>query len=376
MVSPVMMVLTLMTVVVSLHAGGKKDGDISRADQLIDEKNYNDAILILTDHTKENPESFDRAQRRFRRIIRRRDEFNVLAGVLLDVLAEDPGNVEEILSLIDQLDAMEAAQNPTTQAFLKRTRDLAQFTYNRSRLEQILVKGRALLDAGDYVGAINTYAGGMDIYRDDFFKSGYGELVEARVSGGINDINDTVGAFIALNEPVAAAVAAIPRETGGNTPELSRFRESFQGLRPHWEALTALNDVFVTTGRYFENQLAVLRESDDSLGDRSFLSFASRLLHGRPNETVQEGMIGAVTGLWISSMSRFEDTLAAVIDRMYGDAYTSAVNGNYQDARSRFAVLTDYIGLPMAGDGEGGRFGETGVVRRRFFFALPDPGEK
>ncbi|MDR2080178.1 MAG: hypothetical protein LBP74_10715, partial [Treponema sp.] len=323
----VLICLSLFIIAVPVFGGGRKDPDLVRADQLIEDKLYDEAIILLNDYVRRNPDNFDRAQRRFQKIIRLRGDYNTLADRLLDVIEEDPENVELIYQLTTQLEGMASPRNPATQEFIRRTRILAEFTLNRRRLGQILAEGRSLLDKGDYVGAVRTYAGGLDIYRDEFFKSGYGELVENQVNGGIRDIDFTVRELAELSGRISSAAAALDQlGSVRDLPEPAELRGVYNQLKPHLDELVGLKNRLILVERSFAGQLALLQERDPSLGDRSFLSFAGWLLHGRSVDSVQEGIIGAVAGLWIDGTSRYEETLAAVTDRAYRTAYTSAYN--------------------------------------------------
>jgi tetratricopeptide (TPR) repeat protein len=338
--------LSLFAGVPSLFGGGNKDADLSAADNFIKEKQYDDAILVLSGYIKNKPENFGLAQRRLRRIVRLRGDYNSLAGILLDVLEADPENSEQILALIAELENMESPRNPNTREFIRRTRELAQFTMNRKRLENILVQGRALIDQGDYSGAMRAYSQGLDIYRDEFFASGYGDMVESRVAAGINDINDCVAALTAINAPIEASIASLERIGEGEEVSPSGMRGGYEQLRPNLETLVDLKGALITTGEYFDRQLAVLQEQNPSLGDRSFLSFASRLISGRSTGEVQEGMLGAVAGLWIHTSGRYEEVLSSVIDRAYDRAYASTLGKDYPRGRAEFALAAGYLDLP------------------------------
>jgi hypothetical protein len=75
----------------ALHAGGRKEPNLNRADGLILEKQYDEAIRILSGFAQINPERFSDAQNRLKRIYQVRDEFNAIADMLLDELVlEDP----------------------------------------------------------------------------------------------------------------------------------------------------------------------------------------------------------------------------------------------------------------------------------------------
>ena len=68
----------ILTIIVLLFlpfcavAGGNPEKGLPKVDRLIKDRNYNAAILELAAYIQENPEDFDGAQQRIRRIIKLR----------------------------------------------------------------------------------------------------------------------------------------------------------------------------------------------------------------------------------------------------------------------------------------------------------------
>ena len=134
----------------ALHAGGRKEESLDKADDLIARRLYNEAILELTSLVRREPRFFDDAQSRLQRIVRLREEYNQTAAELLDILVNDPTNDERKLAMIRRLEELDAAPNRSAREFLIKTKETAQFTYNRAVFEKIMAEGRALIDAGSY----------------------------------------------------------------------------------------------------------------------------------------------------------------------------------------------------------------------------------
>ena len=135
-------VCSLLALAVPVFPRGKQDEALSKADALIAEKQYDEAILLLTQYAREHPDKFPVAQDRFQRIVRARDRYYEMAHELLNVLEAEPDNSVKILELSNQIAAMEPNLDSTTQDFLDRVRQIAYFAVNRKRLEQILANGR------------------------------------------------------------------------------------------------------------------------------------------------------------------------------------------------------------------------------------------
>ncbi|MDR1445826.1 MAG: hypothetical protein LBI90_02900 [Treponema sp.] len=329
-----------------LYAGGKKDADLSRVDELIEQKHYDEAILSLSLYIKKNPDNFEAAQVRLKKIMKVRTEYNAVALELMETMVNDPGNSEKVLALTRALENLESPRNPQAQEFLQRTRDLALFTYNRNRLQNLLVQGRAQLDAGSYAEALNTYVSGLDIYQEDFFRSGYGEEVESRVRRGIEDL-----ASIQLQFPPIAGslvnLTAQMDELEKSNAVPARIDPVFRQAEPLLQDMIRLQEILQETAYYFDAQLVLIQEEDNALNDRSFLSFATRLIHGRSGESIQEGIIGALEGLWNGTVSRMEQSAGSLALNSYRSAEEETRRSNYSLALSAFTLFRSYLDYPL-----------------------------
>jgi hypothetical protein len=336
-----------MAAVFPVHAGGKQDTALSRADELIKQKEYDEALKILSDFSRQNPERFGEAQQRIRQIYEIRGEFNSVADELLNIVAESSDDAEKILELSNRLRNLESNSNTQIAAFITRIRDLAQFTYNRKRLDSILVEGRNLVDQGNYAQALVVYAGGMDIYQDEFYAAGYGSLVEEQVSMGIESVNRVVRDFPEaaqdLGSPVQDFIAALER---GETS--SALDARYADLGPAMERIAGMEGDLFRTAENFGNILAEFQRQDSSIGDRNFLSFASWLIRGRLGQDVPEGMLGAIEGFWNSSVGVAESAAGQLFERAYASALASAFSGDYTTARAGFENAGTYAKFPLA----------------------------
>jgi tetratricopeptide (TPR) repeat protein len=330
-----------------LYAGGKQDSDLSRADKLIQEKKYDEAILILSEFSRRNPGRFDDAQQRFRQIYKIRGEFNTVADRLLDTLITDPDKDDEILALTRRLEELEDSTNPQLRTFITRTKELSLFNVNRQRLEHILAQGRTLLDQGNYQGALLAYAGGMDIYRNEFFAAGYAEDFVSQVNQRLANINTVVETFPAVSAPLGQAAQLMSRTVASETAP-ARLEEPYSLMVPAMDRFIELWQMLYASVSYFDRQIAELQSADPYVGDRNYLSFLSRLIHGRAGQQVEEGMLGALEGYWQSSVGAVENAISDKVDQVYSAGFMAATGGDYQAARSGFETAGAYTVYPEA----------------------------
>jgi hypothetical protein len=337
-------VLFLLAAAGSLYAGGRQDSVLSEADGLIENKEYDSAIQILIEYIKTNPDKFSDAQKRLQKIVRLREEYNTIADELLNILVNDPDNTERIIELTNRLTSIESAANPSTFRFLAQVRELAVFTNNRNRLERILAEGSALLAAGDYRRAIEMYASGLDIYRDEYFASKFGEDADGVVNSGLEDIARSLSDFSVMMEPFSrtAGVMAGLNRAGSSPGDVSR---AYSNLAPRMEELAGVMTRLAGVESSFAAQLEILRQKDESLGDRSFLSFAGRLIRGPAGQN--EGMLGVLDRFWQDHIVPAENTVAAIAENSYNLAQVAAVNQDFSGAAPYLENVPAYLAVSM-----------------------------
>ncbi|MCL2472927.1 MAG: hypothetical protein FWF26_04545, partial [Treponema sp.] len=223
----------LLSAAASLYArGAREDAVLSRADKLISDKDYDDAVQLLSDYMKTNPDAFGEAQMRLQKIISLREQYNRIANELLDTIESDPENSEKIFDLSNQLLTIESPNNPATKRFLDQVRFLAEFNVNKKRLQQIFLAAHNQLQANDFSGALTTYASGLDIYQSKYFSSGYGQDAEDVGSSGLKSINDNIRSFNGIIGPFSIAAQAISASQGQTQTTPKDIAAEFAELSP------------------------------------------------------------------------------------------------------------------------------------------------
>ncbi|MDR0719569.1 MAG: hypothetical protein LBF78_08040 [Treponema sp.] len=340
MFSLLLAVLVFFAAAVPLEARGTRDAVLQEADSLIENKRYDDAIQTLTEYIKINPDKFDDAQKRLQRIVKLREQYNTFADELLDVLVNDPDNNEKIVELTDRLTSIEPASNPSVRRFLNQIRALAAFNLNRKRLDNIMEQGRALLVQGDYGGALRMYASGLDIYRADFFDSGFGEEMEQAARTGIEVLERGVNEFGPVAERLDSAVQRLSGLPQDAAPE--QINESYGEFASVVAELTRIFGSIVEVGNSFEENLIVLQSADENIGDQSFLAFAGRLIRGPADRG--EGMIGALDRYWQDRAGRGERYVASLAERNF-NAVKGALAADSYGQLSLIDQTRDYLGI-------------------------------
>jgi tetratricopeptide (TPR) repeat protein len=333
----------LLAVVSPAYAGGSRDPDLLAADSLIDNKKYEDAIVILVDYSRRHPDRFDHAQKRLRRIALIRDEFDRTADRMIEILLNDPENSEEIYELTQKLLSLEDEDSTILASFITRTHEIARFNVLRNRLRSILERGRDALDRGEAEEALGIYAGGMDFMREDFYSAGYGERIESAAIRETERVNSVVTNFRASGASLAAISAEMVRAI--NSGNLAGTAEITNRLNPAMDRFTGLNQQLVSSVNNIDVILAELRVNEPDMGDRNHLSFVSLVINGRSGESIQEGMLGALSLYWDNSISPILGAISQNADRINTTGLTAFNAGNYTNSTTTLGRTSSFTNL-------------------------------
>jgi len=336
-------VFLLFTVITPVFGGGMRDADLTKADTLIKNKKYNEAISILSDYARRNPDKLDLAQKRMREIYQLQNDFNHTADELINTILNDPQNSEKILKLTNTLYSLENEKNPILENFVSRTQEIAQFNVNKNRLANIMQRGRELLDKGDCTAAIQVYAEGMNFMRDEFFSADYGANIENEAIRETERINSILASFQQTSSQMGAASAEMIRviNSGGN----SGFSETADRLASAADGFIALKQELYAADAVFAGTLNVIRVKEPEIADRNHISFIRISINGRTEENIQEGMLGAFDAYWKNSIGPVNEAITQYLQKANSTALTAFNGGDYATVISSLDRTADYTNL-------------------------------
>jgi len=332
------LILLLACVAAAWGMGGRED-PLTYADQLIEEQKYDEAILYLTEFMKMYPDRFDVAQSRLRRITKIRAAYNESAAALIDVLSNDPTNQEKKLAMIRELESYELTPNPAVQEFVARTKDLALFTFNRAKFEEIMDAGRSLIDGGNFVDAAKTYASGFSLYKPEFLESG---LEQEFVDLALERVASVSGSIIAFEPQSAELKAAFETLSaayrGGDEDTIA---QAWERARVSAVAAAETRRFIVDRGRELEEAFIALSSKDATVTENSFLPFAFRLVLGRRTEGRLEGVAGSIDAQWAGALGSAQTTLDELLAAGFESARAAYDRGEWTAAAAGFQSAAD-----------------------------------
>ena len=323
--------------------GGGKEADLTKADELIEKREFDEAVLILTDYARRHPEKFEHAQKRLREIGRIRDEFNRTADKLIETLINDPENSEKILELSRHLYTLENENSALVTNFVARVREIAAFNVYRNRVRVIMEGGRNLLDSGDSAGAVLLYAEGMSFMQSEFYAANYGDNIKNGALRETERLSSLIASFQQTSSQMGAIAAEYVRAV--NAGDLARISEITGRLTPAMDRFIALKQGFYSSSNTFDRLLDGIRAADPNTGDRNHLAFITLVINGRADESIQEGMLGAFDTYWNNSIGSIVNAISVYVEGAKNASIAAVNQKNYRAAVTAVERMTSYVNL-------------------------------
>jgi hypothetical protein len=328
---------------VKLAAGGGKQAitELETADTMIENKNYLGAIQFLTEFARKNPSMFDQVQKRLREIMLHMGDFTVIANQLLDIVVDNPENIDTILQMSRELTSMNAARKSDTEEFIINIEEVARFTVNRRELDRILQEAREFLDKKEYLAALRKYQSGFGLYQEQMFNSGYGDAVNATTRDFLQDIN----AFIDAAQPIISlfdSVQANINLPAGGTARAAALINAYESINPDLDRLIAAKSVVTRALNYFDEQAVITEAADVKSQGRFFFPIISVLLRGRSGETIREGSLGTIDAIWNIAAEPLENRYSEMTDLLFSQAIAAFNNENFDSTVNILNRLSNF----------------------------------
>ncbi len=168
----------------NLYAGGHQEDRIPDAMALVEERRYNEAILLLTEVMKTNPDQFAEAQKLMQKISIARDRYNTLYEKLITILDPPPGEVideDEAYGIIREMEKLDSNPNKAAVAAFGQAKKSIVFAVENRTYSIIMDTAADQIIKNEYLEAIETYLGGFNLHNDGFVENDYGNIVEDQI---------------------------------------------------------------------------------------------------------------------------------------------------------------------------------------------------
>ncbi len=337
---------TFLVAMPPAYAQSGKQDPIKEADRLIQAKDFNGAVLFLSDFIKKYPDRFDEAQNRLKVIVAAREAYNKVATELLWVLKNEPENEARKLDLIQKLGDIGGTPNAEMKNFITTVKTASQFVYYAKQLNDIFAVGRAYIDQGRFAEAATNYATGFTLYRQEFDEGPYSDITKKSVATMVDRINAETAYFASSQASLTQAVAAFRAALAAGSPEDTVA--AWPAAKAALEDRARRRDAVVQAGRAMALQFEAIKRQDKTSTDSSFLPFATRFTTGNSSATLPEGIVGAMDTQWVGLMGGLETAFTKQLEVLYAQAEASYDKGNWEEATLNFSDTLAYAEPGMA----------------------------
>ncbi|MFP4483216.1 MAG: hypothetical protein ACLFO1_00025 [Spirochaetaceae bacterium] len=332
----------LAGVAVGVCASGQQEDPLEEARRLVAEGRLNEAILVLQEAVREDPEQIQEAEELLEKIRTIRGDYNDLFEQLIDNLINNPEDIETTLQIIDRMEELDEFPNERVQEQITDARIIAQLAFDRNVASNIMEDARALIQNEEYAQAVERYLTGFDLQRQRFVERDYPEAVVASADDAIRQVQDAAEQFVDVQSDFLAQeerlVAAVASE------DLSEIQSNHPPFAERFQAVAALESELVEGLELMQelrSQIAGLHPDDPV---DWHLRLISEFTYG-PDEEGREGIFRAVDRFVFDSRSRvtqqFRDTETEVWER----ARRAFLEEQHDEAQADFDLLAGLTGF-------------------------------
>ena len=307
-------------------------------DRLIRRTEYDEALRQLNIYIEKNPEKFDNAQTRIKKIMNARNQYSLLAEKLINLIQTDPGNNKEIYEITAQLEKFEKHPSDQNLQFIADLKKSAEFNYFRALFMEIQTETAELSGRGEYIASVEKAKEGFWLYKDSFYETNEERpQIIQNVDSILADLDQRLAAFeeknylSRINSIVDAFIKAV------NADQYEQALNRFAEVETAFTNYNKLRLAIINDSLELQKQFIQIQEIDEDTTDASFLPFMFRFISGI--DTVENsGILGAVDSWWNSAAGKMNEAVYAMLLKKY-EGYGTAINQNFADNLKKYALL-------------------------------------
>ena len=334
----VCIILLFVFVPLMVFPKGQRENRLLEAEQLIEARRYNDAILIITKVMQEEPDRFEQAEALIGKIRLARIKYNQVYAELIDVY--DSGDLAKAYEIIQDLEDLDRAPDKTTAQSLVTARETAGFVYNQQRFIAVMEAAEKENREGRYGAAVDAYLTGFDISRDIFDMENYGNVVVSQVDRETGKIADTAIRLKRGFENLADLELRINGQLeADNFADLSETLAEYGSvfLQIHRDRKLAYDSAILL--RVLGETLQAQRQAGKEVFHLSYLYY---LTLGRSRAETDEGIVGSLDLAARSSHASVSDSFWKKISEKVEEGNTNLKSGAFLEAADYFSAAIGY----------------------------------
>lgn len=307
------------------------DDALKEIDALIEMREYNLALSLITKYMRENPKKFDEAEKRVQEIFSARKQYSRKADDFIEVLLDEPENDKKKLDMIKDLEETEKNPGKAEKEFVAEAKKAAQFAYFRSQYARMQRESRAFMDDGKYGSAANVFEKGFDIYRNEFFANDENGDISETLSALLKKVEDDCTLFSLVQVDLKSAyeryIAAL------KSGKYSESEKAFKAVDSAFSRAAVIHNDILSCADEMKNCYSTFVKDFPDLTDAAYIAFVSRLALGSEG-VAESGIVRVIETQWKALVSSM-DSEAYLATLKNSDEMCKSENESFEAIKSQ-----------------------------------------
>lgn len=325
-----------------IYAQTDDDMSLFEIDRLIRKTEYDEALRQLNVYIEKNPENFDNAQIRIKRIMNAKKQYSILAEKLIALIQTDPGNNQKIYEITAQLEKFERHPSDQKLQFIADLKKSAEFNYFRSQFLEIQTETAQSSQKGDYIAAIEKAKSGFWLYKDSFYEKWEDnpEVTEP-VDKMVASLNSHIDQFEEKNylPKIEASINDFIKAVSQDQYE--QANEKLIAVESALRRLNDLRELIILDGITMQSKFEELKKIDSDATDASYLPFMFRFVFG-VDTVADSGILGAVDSQFDSFVGQMNEAVYDALTKKY-NGYSTAIDDRFASEVKKYVALENKV---------------------------------
>ena len=291
---------------------------LAEIDALINDTNYDQALILLNQYIIEKPDDFDSAQKRIKKILKARKDYASLANKLIDLIQTDPGNDKEIYEITSRLEQFEKNPSDKNLQFIADLKKSAEFNYFRAVFLEILQSSAQLTMQKNYSGSSAKLREGFWLYRDNYYeKWNSNPDIISRTNSAVARLEKLMNEYEerSFHSKINDSIVTFSK---GNESQYETTIQRFSDVKNQMKNIARLRSDVCLAGEEFRSLFAEVSAIDSDTTDASYLPFMIRYIFGL-DSIKNSALLGSIDYLWTDSINQLNDYVFARVQASYNN---------------------------------------------------------
>ena len=320
-----------------ITAGGQRENNtltlLDKANKLIEDKDYNAAIILLTQIARDDPSAFEETTNLIEKIREEKVEYNRKYEELIEVLFEQ-NDLENGLKIIKELQALDPRPNQATLEAIGQAKKGAELVYNLNRFNGIMDRALTMIKEGNFIEAVAIYLSGYDLHKEDFDQAGYGNIIEASVYQSLARLSEAAEAFRTTAGVLGTEIDNLKIEVFPVASlDITGIEEETKDLNEKLIQMITLSKTVEDEALNLKSQNSHIREVSSEGKYDLFLHFVGQLAQGRYASEEQEGIAAAIEIMWEDILLSLNNKIDRAASELYSGGLADYRNNSFTTAQ-------------------------------------------